>query len=120
MAVRVVVQKNKADEDAARLVSCMFPSVPPDVVDGIRKEAAARRDLMIAYQKEFSTDREAARFFKMEATDALKEYRAACLMLGHLQCEPPGDSKYVAMKDWPVELAPWINRVARRAECEHG
>lgn len=87
-------------------------------VETSRKSAVARRDHYIALQKEFGADRdrESARWAKDEATDALKEYRAACLILGHLLCEPPGDSPFAPEWEWPVELAPWLDRVLRFSE----
>lgn len=88
-------------------------------VDAIRRAASARRDEFVALQKALGSagDRDGARFAKDEAGDALKEYRAACLILGTLACDPPGDSKCRPEWEWPVELAPWLDRVVRDAEA---
>ena len=85
-------------------------------VGNMRKTAAARRDLMIAYQKDCAKakDIEGAKFFKEESADALKEYRAACLMLPLFDANPPGDCQYKPVWEWPVELAPWVDRVVHR------
>jgi hypothetical protein len=121
MAVRVIEAESKDGKRVSRLAMCNFPTLSPDVVDQARKAAAARRDDMLSCQKEFGKDREFAKFFKNEASDALKEYRAACLILGLVACEPPGDSHYVELKNWPIDLAPWINRVAGQCEmASHG
>jgi hypothetical protein len=95
-----------------------FMSFDTGRIDAMRRAAIVRRDEWLAMQKEFGAARDAdgARFCKGEATDALKEYRAACLMLGFLVVDPPGDSPYRPEWEWPVELAPWIDRVVR--ECE--
>lgn len=87
-------------------------------VDTMRRAAVARRDEYVAMQKEFgaATDRDSARWAKDEATDALKEYRAACLILGWVVSDPPGDSKLRPQWEWPVELAPWLDRVLRVCE----
>lgn len=91
-------------------------SLDADKVERMRRRSIARRDEMIALQKEFGPDRDAAKFFKGEATDALKEYRAACLVLGMLVSVPPNDGAYQPEWNWPVELAPWIDRVIWASE----
>jgi len=85
-----------------------------ETIDTARKAAVARRDEMLAFQKACgeARDREGAKFFKEEAADALKEYRAACLLLPLFMCEPPGDCPYKEEYEWPIEIAPWIDRVA--------
>lgn len=83
-----------------------------DLVRSMRRQALARRDEMLAFQKQNASDRVYARFFKEEAADALKEYRAACLLLPHFtHGDLPGDCKYMPTWDWPIELAPWTDRV---------
>mgnify|MGYP000523576400 FL=1 len=96
-----------------------FISLCPNKVDSLRRAAVSRRDEFVSMQKDFglARDRESARWAKDEATDALKEYRASCLVLGHLLCEPPGDSQFKPEWEWPVELAPWIDRVLREGEA---
>ena len=89
----------------------------PDVaakVENIRLTSQLRREEMLQFQKQCSKDdRDGARFFKAEATDALKEYRAACLMLPLFQANPPGDALFDPVWNWPIELAPWVDRVIR-------
>lgn len=82
----------------------------------IRKEALARRDEMIVFQKENSSDREYVKFFKEEAGDSLKEYRACCLIMGILVVDPPKDCSYKEYKEWPFELENYYDRVIRKAE----
>lgn len=96
-----------------------FLPLDADKVDAIRRGAVLRRDEYVALQKELGSarDREGARWAKDEATDALKEYRSACLVLGMLICDPPGDSLFKPEWEWPVELAPWIDRVIRNCEA---
>lgn len=96
-----------------------YITLDSDKVDAMRRSAVARRDEYVALQKEFglARDRDGAKWAKDEATDALKEYRAACLVLGTLLCHPPGDSLYRPEWEWPVELAPWLNRVIRNCEA---
>lgn len=85
-------------------------------IDVERKAAAARRDEMLTLQRQCGAakDTAGARFFKDEATDALKEYRAACLLLPLWKCETPGDSQFKPVWEWPIELAPWIDRVVHK------
>ena len=77
-----------------------------------KKEITSHREEMLVWQKHFASlkDYEAARFFANEASDALKEYRGLCLILGNVLCDPPGDSPWKPEWDWPVELSPWIER----------
>lgn len=56
-------------------------------------------------------DREGARFFKEEASYALKCYRAACLLLPYVDANLPGDCIYREPKDFPIELAPMIRQI---------
>ena len=90
-----------------------------DVIDGVRRRAIQRRDEMLAMQKEFGAAgrRDDAKWAKTEATDALKEYRAACLIMPLFCCEPPKDCPYREEWEWPVELAPWLDFVVREIEC---
>lgn len=94
--------------------SFLLGSLDAGKVDEMRRAAIIRRDECVAMQKECGAERDAsgAKFFKGEATDALKEYRAACLVLGYLVGgPPPGDAPFKRVDEWPVELAPWIDRV---------
>lgn len=86
----------------------------PEIGDrllALRKEAIAHRDVMIAFQKAAGSDREAAKFFKVEATDALKFYRAICVVVPMYVTCPPKDCPTVDWWQWPVELAPAFDRV---------
>lgn len=92
-----------------------LPSGPEiaDRVGAVRKARAADRDDFLALQKACGArgDRDGARFFKEAAGDALKEYRAACLVLPLLEANPPGDCPCRPEWEWPVELAPWVDRI---------
>lgn len=83
------------------------------LIDKIRRAKQRDHEEFRALQKFCSSsgDRDGARFFREEAADALKEYRAACLVLPYTMAEPPGDCPVVPEWDWPVELAPWIDRI---------
>jgi hypothetical protein len=77
-----------------------------EVIDERRKEWAKRCDEAKTFQKEFGKQRDAenARFFKQEANEAMKHYRGCCLVLGHLLNNPPGDSPFIRVEQWPLEL----------------
>lgn len=115
--VHLVTRMNKDGEPVRKYEMPRFLSFDSDAVDGMRRDAVVRRDEFVLMQKEFASagDRTSAKWAKDEASDALKEYRASCLVLGHLVCDPPGDSRFKAEWEWPVELAPWIDRVVRKA-----
>ncbi len=85
-----------------------------EVVEQRRKDAIARREYWLAAQKEAGAARngELAKFCKGEAQEAMKEYRGACLVLGHLLCDPPGDSPFRRTEDWPDELMPYARMAA--------
>lgn len=115
--VHIVLDVNRSDGEyvwkyrVPRYLSDGVASV--EAIDLARKGAVSRRDEMLAFQKMCgeARDREGAKFFKEEAADALKEYRAACLLLPLFMSDPPGDCPYKEEYEWPVEIAPWIDRV---------
>lgn len=122
--VHVVIKSTRNGKDCFgepvwKYVLPKYVSFDLTKVDAMRRSAIVRRDEWLALQKEFSAKRdvEAAKFCKAEATDALKEYRAACLVLGLLLCEPPGDCPERQEWDWPVELASWLDRVVMGGEA---
>jgi len=80
-------------------------------VDAKRKAAIKARDEMLALQKQAGVMREPelAKLFKQEAQESMKEYRGACLVLGHLA--PGGDAPFVRTDEWPLELIPYAERV---------
>lgn len=84
----------------------------PIKLEAYRKAAARRRDDMIALQKECGArqDREGARFFKEEAADALKEYRAVCLLLPWYTQEAGGDAPLRDLYEIGPELFPYLER----------
>jgi hypothetical protein len=84
-----------------------------ETIDRRRKEALKHRELMLAFQKEAGKagDRETAKFFKEEAAEAMKDYRGACLVLGHLRTDL-GDCPFRYHTDWPLELIDHAVRVA--------
>ncbi len=92
-----------------RINSLMSNAADADVVAARRKEAMQHRDAMLGFQKQ-ARDADMARFFKGEAQEALKQFRGACLVLGHLLCDPPGDSQPRRFEDWPAELIPYAVR----------
>jgi hypothetical protein len=100
-----VLQHSPCIEDEARL-------------DGMRKAAAQHRQDMLDYQKMCGKggDRDGARFFKEEATHALKTYRGACYALGYVTGTSAGDYKHAAFSEWPEEIEPFIRRAFSNLE----
>jgi hypothetical protein len=80
--------------------------------DAQRRECAAFHDEMKAAQKSAGRD---GRFFKEAASDAMKHYRAACLWLGLVAGNGPGDSPYVPVSKWRIELWPALYRLGSGA-----
>lgn len=76
-----------------------------ETIDRRRKEALQRREQTLALQKTAGKagDRETAKFFKDEASDAMKDYRGACLVLGYLRTDL-GDCPFRYHTDWPLEI----------------
>ena len=83
-----------------------------EILNELRLAAISRQEEMLEFQKLCAKDKdiEGAKFFKEEAADARKEYRAACLILPHYGLSR-GDCPYIEQHLWPVELAPWLDRV---------
>lgn len=75
-----------------------------------RREWQHHRDTMLMYQKECSArkDYEGAKFFKEEASWAMKHYRAACLLLPYVCPNPPGDCPYRDLYEVGPELYPYL------------
>lgn len=71
-----------------------------------RKACIAQRDAMLAEQKACAQrgDRDGVRFFKGEAADCMKHYRAAACLLAQVAASPPGDCKWQTPWDWPPDL----------------
>jgi hypothetical protein len=87
----------------------------------IRKGAISHRDEMLRYQQDCGgrRDSDGAKFFKSEAADAMKTYRAACLLIPWFAAEYPRDCKFQVEWDWPPDLFDHIDRVMNMAEF-HG
>ena len=77
-----------------------------DEVNATRIYYARHRDEMLAFQKECGAhgDKEGAKFFKDEARDALRHYRAACLLLPWVSGDLPGDCPEREPFYFPEEL----------------
>lgn len=91
-----------------------------EALQSLRKRFARERDEMIGLQKECGArgDRDGARFFKEEASDRLKLYRAACLIIPYFDVAPSGDCPVRDMWGWPPELFPALNMIEALATCE--
>lgn len=78
-----------------------------DAVNQRRIAWARHRDEMLAFQKECGQRRDVdgAKFFKAEATEAMKRYRGACLVMGWVGIS--GDSPWLRFDDWPSEIIPF-------------
>lgn len=84
-----------------------------------KKQATQLRDLYLGFQKQAGKDRDidAARFFRGEAAEQMKLYRAATFLLPWYVSIPPGDCREVAPSDWPVELAAQLDYLTGLAEA---
>lgn len=94
MPVLLMRGRGAIDDPASRkYVLPRYLGLCPEKLENARVAATRLRDDMLAYQKQCSAnkDREGARFFKEEAADAMKMYRAACLLLPFYAREPRGD-----------------------------
>ena len=96
----------RAEEIRRRASYAFYTCSDAEEVDRKRVYWANQRDEMLSFQKICAKEKdfEAAKFFKEEAVEALKHYRGCCLVLGHLLCEPPGDSPFLPTTQWPLEL----------------
>lgn len=89
-----------------------------EALNALRKNANQHREEMLTYQKACGKrgDRDGAKFFKGEASEAMKTYRAACLLIPHFSSEYSGDCKLMDAWDWPPDLFDHIDRVMANAE----
>lgn len=85
--------------------------------DGVCEEISKQRrmwqkhrDDMLCCQKDAAKDRdfEGAKFFKEEASWAMKHYRAACLLLPKVCPNPPGDCPDRDLYEVGPELHPYL------------
>jgi hypothetical protein len=108
--------------DKGSVTKCKVPewmTLCPEKLAAARKAEIVLRDEMLAFQKEAGKngDRAGAKFFKDEASEYMKRYRAACLLVPHYVAgDYPGDCKYVDAYNWPPDLFGALNAVIR--ECE--
>lgn len=75
-------------------------------LDANRRAWIAHRDAMLVLQKACGSrgDKDGARFFKEEASEAMKTYRGCCAVLGAMFPDRRGDCPLV----WPDDVAPEI------------
>lgn len=75
-----------------------------------RREWQQHRDVMLMYQKECAKDKdyEGAKFFKEEASWAMKHYRSACLLVPYVCPNPPGDCPYRDLYEVGPELHSYL------------
>lgn len=85
---------------------------------GIRKLAQRFREEMLGFQKlcEKNRDIPLARFFRDQASEAMKHYRAACLVIPNFVSHPPGDCAIGVQL--PKELAPYLDDVLNWADIQ--
>ena len=78
-----------------------------------KKRAAQLRDELLGYQKaaQKAGDFDGARFFREEAAEQMKMYRAATFLLPWHTNEPSGDCREMGPSAWPVELAPQLDHL---------
>src|SRR3990167_7407653 len=96
-------------EDHKSVEKWYFPrmfDVDPIKVEAIRKEYLKHRDEMLIFQKECAArgDRDGAKFFKDESREALKMYRASCLILPYYTSDHSSDCKLTDTYKFPPEL----------------
>ena len=98
--------KRKERKLRERAAFMMSQTIDVDTVDAIRRNTIKHREEMLAFQKRAGAarDAETAKFFKGEAQEAMKEYRGACLVMGHIA--PGGDAQFVRVDNWPFEIIP--------------
>lgn len=117
----VRLQATRVDKDDPLVLkyslSAYFDLCPVQL-KAIRVAAIKRRDEMAALKVQFgkSGDRDTSRFFKEEEADALKEYRAVCLLLPWYTQDIGGDCPVRDFYAVGPELFPYLCRVER--ECE--
>lgn len=91
-----------------------FPEAD-EILRRMKREANDFLEQMQAAKKacERAKDIDGARMFRGFAADAMRQYRAICLVAPWFMVEPlPGDCrKIVALFDWPVELSSELDRV---------
>lgn len=83
----------------------------------LRDERRARqqdREQFLEWAKA-SADRQDARLFGGSAKDQMRQYRAACLLLGWYGIDPlPGDCPASPPSTWPIEIATECDMLFRR------
>ena len=86
-----------------------------------RKAQSKLHDDLKTQQKQVAKtgDYEAARAISDEAKEALKRYRAACLVLGYCMGNPPGDSPYIPMVRWSIDLVEELDALLYYLELHH-
>lgn len=94
-----------------------FFDLDPGFLEACRLAAIRRREEMATFKSECGKrgDRDGARFFKEEEADAMKEYRAACLLLPWYT-EARGDAPIRDLYEIGPELFPYLSRVERMCE----
>jgi hypothetical protein len=78
-----------------------------------RKQAIKDRDEFLSYQKSNSKDREAAKFFKENASYQMKLQRACGYMLPWIGVLDANQSPVIPDL-WPVDLADALDEITRR------
>lgn len=82
----------------------------------MRAEARQHHEAMKGEQKlaQQMRDFEMARWWSDCSKDVLRLYRATCLVLGYMSGGLGGDTPYVPMREWPVELGEELDSVINR------
>lgn len=84
----------------------------------LKKKLAQRRESLLQRLKQMGAQhgrdpkmREVLKSLKDHAGNLLRLHRACQLWAGHLMNQPPGDSPYRELRNWPAELLPECARV---------
>lgn len=95
----------------------LYGEIDGDDLLAIRKEQIALRDECLALQKKYGKDdRELAKYYSNEAREALKVYRAVCMLIPYWVANPSKDCPVVHRLDWPIELSEQFTYVLNEAQ----
>lgn len=116
------------DEDGKPVPTYRHIMVYTTFIDADLKYIEAQRKLHRRLHDELKSAQKAAgkakdfalaRELSDEATEHLRFYRAACLILPYCTGNLPGDCPYINMSMWPVELAPELDSLLNYLDLNH-
>lgn len=104
--------RNGDKESVQKYTLPVFFELCPVKLNSLRKDAIIGRDQMSAFKDQCMKQRDinGARFFKEEAADYMKEYRAACILLPWYSQDVGGDCLLRDLYEIGPELFPYLLR----------